>query len=372
MKYFRVILSAIIVVLGIVAIYYIKTYSWLNVTILLLQENIWYVLYAVGTISLMYPLWIWSQRWEKYVLYWLIISHIIILAIYFLMMQLWLSLFLAGGIVILFMLLILAINIRHAIRLVAIVPLSITCVASVLLATMPQYQAIPTEQDFYDNIGINIYVVVNDVPVTLREVQANITVESIYTGREIKIPISESSPQYDVYPIKRPTTIYFDSSQALYNTLAFVQFYDGQVYPVPTQSSLSIQYINTWYGVGVTGLNQDDIINNAKGFINTQTDRITQNYYSQRKDFFINRVGWQWTQIPYVDKGIGYILSSLSRLLPEYYDKNYQNYIAFKALIWEDVTEKTDMVMQTQNISFRESILPGIKRSRIFRWIIWE
>lgn len=211
----------------------------------ILDNNARYFWYVIGTGVLAYPLLHNSGKREKFVLWPIVISHIVIIFVFFSTNYLGVKLPLAIATILSLVILILAINIHHWFRIFVILPLSILFVGTAIISFIPQYDTIPTEQDFYDMVGTNLYVVIEDVPMILRDITADIKVQSLFTGQEMSISIDDTSPNFRIYPIRRPATIYFESSDLLYNTFAFIQFYDGNTLPIPTQTSLTIQYTQT-------------------------------------------------------------------------------------------------------------------------------
>jgi len=84
---------------------------------------------------------------------------------------------------------------------------------------LPTYKNIPSAEQFYDIFGIQFYVVMKDIPMTLRDISADITIRSsISPEQQIIIDIQEGSPERRSYTIRRPTILQFDSSIPLYNT----------------------------------------------------------------------------------------------------------------------------------------------------------
>lgn len=354
-------------------LYYVAQYFWSPELVAILDNNARYFWYVIGTGVLAYPLLHNSGKREKFVLWPIVISHIVIIFVFFSTNYLGVKLPLAIATILSLVILILAINIHHWFRIFVILPLSILFVGTAIISFIPQYDTIPTEQDFYDMVGTNLYVVIEDVPMILRDITADIKVQSLFTGQEISISIDDTSPNFRIYPIRRPATIYFESSDLLYNTFAFIQFYDGNTLPIPTQTSLTIQYTQTWYVTYATGRNIEKTLSDAAWFINNQKDTLNTIYHQQRNDFFIDRVWWSWTQNMYIDKGVWYILYVLSIIAPSYYTDNYDNYKEFKLSIWslEQEDDRSDL-FQNESTSIRENILPWLQRSRMFRWFISE
>jgi hypothetical protein len=149
----------------------------------------------------------------------------------------------------------------------------------------------PTQQDFYDVFGTKLFVVIQDIPMTLRDVSAQITITSAYTGQKIAIAIDQTSEAFRTYPIRNPATISFDSSAILYNTFAFVQFYDGSVIPILAQSTLHISYSSTGYIVDATGTQLPQTLADASVFIDKQTQNLHSVYDAKRTDFFVDALG---------------------------------------------------------------------------------
>src|SRR5690606_9868389 len=97
--------------------------------------------------------------------------------------------------------------------------MSIAIFIGTIIFVLPTYKTIPTPEQFYDIFGIQFHVIMKDIPMTLRDISADITIGSAATPQQqLRIDIQENSPQMRTYAIRRPTVIQFDSSIPLYNT----------------------------------------------------------------------------------------------------------------------------------------------------------
>gem|GEM_PF-1894517 len=97
--------------------------------------------------------------------------------------------------------------------------MSISIFLGTIVFVLPNYKTIPTTEQFYDIFGIQFHVVIKDIPMTLRDISADITISSSATPEQkTLIDIQEGSQEMRTYIIRRPTTIQFDSSIPLYNT----------------------------------------------------------------------------------------------------------------------------------------------------------
>lgn len=203
---------------------------------------------------------------------------------------------------------------------------------------------------------------------TLRDVSADIKINSsVLPEQQLTIDIKESSPQLRSYVIRRPTVIQFDSSMPLYNTFWFMQFYDGNIIPLPAQASLTIAYTQTWYQTTRDGIEVEQNIDNATKFITYETELLDQIYQKQRKQYFVDEIWWSWTQYLYVDAIVWYILKYLATKFPDQYKVNYANYKEFKSMIGEDVSTQSRFQEQKESLnSLWNVILPGLKKSNMF------
>lgn len=203
---------------------------------------------------------------------------------------------------------------------------------------------------------------------TLRDVSAGITISSSVTPeQQLNIQIQEDSPQMRTYTIRRPTTIQFDASEPLYNTFGFIQFYDGAIVPLPAQASLSIAYTQTGYITTLDGIAAQENIQDAAAFIAYESNILSGTYQDQRKQYFIDAVGWPWTQYLYVDVVVWYMLNYLAQKFPDKYARNYQNYVTFKSMLWEETSPQSRFQEQEQSLnSVWNIILPGLKQSNLF------
>jgi hypothetical protein len=246
--------------------------------------------------------------------------------------------------------------------------MSIAIFIATILFILPTYKSIPTPESFYDVFGIQFHVVIKDIPMTLRDISADITIRSAATPQQqLRIDIQEDSPQIRTYTIRRPTIIQFDASIPLYNTFGFVQFYDGNIVPLPAQASLTISYSQTGYETAREGIRVQENIANASTFIAYESDLLDQIYQEQRRQYYIDVVWWPWTQYLYIDAVVWYILRNLAARFPDQYKTNYSNYKIFKSMIGQDVSAQERFQQQGESLnSLWNIILPGLRQSAMF------
>jgi hypothetical protein len=327
-----------------------------------------YFWYLWATSVVMYALSLTQRSWEKYLIQTTMLSHAAILAYFFLVIVLWLDQYLSSILIgcTIGLLLWTLLSVRR--RIAVIVPMSIAIFIWTAIFVLPTYKTIPTPEQFYDIFGIQFHVIIKDIPMTMRDVLADIVISSsVSSWQQIRIDIQENSPQVRTYMIRRPTTIQFDASMPLYNTFGFVQFYDGNIVPLPAQASLSIAYTQTGYVTTRDGIAVQENIDNAATFIAYESGLLNNAYQEQRKQYFIDAVGGAWTQYLYVDAVVSYMLSYLSQKFPKQYQSNYTNYRAFKTMIGEDISLQSKFQEQEQSLnSLRNVILPGLKQSNLF------
>jgi len=246
------------------------------------------------------------------------------------------------------------------------------CIAIFLLA-LPKYNTIPTQEDFYDYHGIKLHVVVKDIPMTLRDVSSELRVSSsVNPNQERRFAIQESSPVTSIYHIMKPTRIEFAASKPLYNTFAFVQFYDGEVFSIPAQSIATISYTQTWYQTALTWIQVEENMEDAQWFIQYETNLLDQLYEQTYSNFFIDAAWWSWLQNPYIDNIVAYSLQLLSSYFPSYYEENYENYKKIKSsiiqtdqsLTWEN---EDRFITPDQSISIWDILSPWLQQTRLFK-----
>lgn len=359
------ILWLILAIVGIVAGYSQSSGDILLPFVYAQKRYFWY-LWATSIV--VYALSLTQRSWEKYFIQAIVLSHAAILAYFFLVMALGLDQYLSVILIVCSIILLLGTLLSARRRMVIIVPMSIAIFIWTALFVLPTYQTIPTSEQFYDVFGIQFHVIIKDIPMTLRDISAEITISSsVSPEQQLRIQIQEDSPQMRTYTIRRPTIIQFDASRPLYNTFGFVQFYDGAIVPLPAQASLTIAYTQTGYTTTREGIAVQENIDNAATFIAYESELLDAVYQEQRKQYFIDAVGWPWTQYLYVDMLVSRILKYLSMQFPEQYAANYSNYTTFKSLIGEEVSLESRFTEQKNWLQgLRNIILPGLQQSNLF------
>lgn len=332
------------------------------------QDQWRYFWYLWATAIVIYALSLTQRSWERYLTQAFSLSHVAIIAYFFLVLTLWLDHNLSFIVIVCTIILLLWTLLSSRWRIVIIVPMSIAIFIGTIIFILPTYETIPTQEQFYDVFGIQFHVVIKDIPMTLRDISADIVISSAATpAQQLSIDIQENSPEIRTYTIRRPTIIEFDSSEPLYNTFGFVQFYDGNIVPLPAQASLAIAYTQTWYETTRDGIAVQENIENAASFIAYETWLLDQSYQEQRKQYYVDVVWWPWTQYLYVDILIWYILSYLADMFPDQYKTNYDNYKTFKSMIGEDVSAQSRFEQQEQSLNtLWNIILPWLQQSNIF------
>jgi len=237
----------------------------------------------------------------------------------------------------------------------------------VIIVSLPKYHTIPSPEQFYDTFWTKLHIVVKDIPLTLREISAEIIITTDYRSSPIRIPIQETSPNYTAYAIMRPTQIHFESSQPLYNTFWFLQLYDGQVLPIPAQSIRTTSYTQSGYTSDLTGLAIDETIESSTNFIAYESS-LLQSWYTQAyRDFLIQSVGGERTQYVYIDRVVWYTLLQLAHWLPDSYKKNYTNYLHFKTLVTDRSDSDERIFSAETSIPIRQIIQSSLKQTRLFK-----
>ncbi len=337
-------------------------------TTLFVQDQKRYFWYLWATSIVVYALSLTQRSWEKYFIQAIMISHIAIIAYFFLVIALWFDQYLSVILIACSIVLLLGTLLNSRRRTIIIVPVSIALFVWTIGFVLPTYKTIPTPEQFYDIFGIQFHVVVKDIPMTLRDISADIKISSSVTPeQQLLIDIQEGSPQIRTYTIRRPTVIQFDSSVPLYNTFWFVQFYDGNIVPLPAQASLTIAYTQTGYETTRDGIAVQENIDNSASFIAYESDLLDEMYQEYRKQYYIDAVWWPWTQYLYVDTIVSYMLDYLSEKFPNQYKTNYSNYKTFKSMLGEEVSTQSRFQEQEAALSsLRNIILPGLKQSNMF------
>lgn len=359
------ILWLILAIVGIVGGYFQYTLESLSV---FLYDQKWYFRYLWATAIVVYALSLTQRSWEKYSIQAIMISHVGILSYFFLVAILWLDQYLSIILILCSIILLLGTLLNARWRIAIIVPMSLSIFIWTAIFILPTYNTIPTPEQFYDVFGIQFHIIMKDIPMTLRDISADIKISSsVAPEQQLNIPIQEDSPPIRTYTIRRPTTIQFDASVPLYNTFGFIQFYDGNIVPLPAQASLTIAYTQTGYITTRDGIAVQENIDNATTFIAYESDILSGAYQEQRKQYFIDAVGGSWTQYLYVDAVVSYILRYVAQKFPDKYGKNYQNYMTFKAIIGEEVSPESRFQEQEQSLnSVWNVVLPGLKQSNLF------
>jgi len=131
--------------------------------------------------------------------------------------------------------------------------------------------------------------VVEDLPIVMQDVEARIIIDfnENLTQRIIDI---DSIMEQSVYKINNPFGISFVSSKVLHNTMVFVHFYDNSIYVLPSQSSMIISYNDIPYSVYVTGINLDDNLVMASGFIGDKKNNFVELYENEKLSFFASEL----------------------------------------------------------------------------------
>jgi hypothetical protein len=251
--------------------------------------------------------------------------------------------------ILLFVLLLFGINLNKRWRIFFIVPSSIILFLTTFVLILPKYDFIPSKEDFYNNFKTQLHIVIKDTPMILGDIQAEIVLHDRDINQKMVFPIKESSEIYSSYFISKPLHIEFISTKPLYNTIAFIQFYDWLIIPIPSQSLAEILYNQTWYEFILTGINRDKNIENSSNFISLESDRLKQLYINAYNQFVIDAIGSDRMQYPIVDTVIGMSLYYLQYLFPKYYKKNYHNYKKIKSILNENSIENTDRLSIPEN-----------------------
>ncbi len=355
-------------------VFLLQLYSYYNTTIFpsVIYDLQRYARYVIWSLAVSYALLLTQWSWEKTAIYGIAYSHVAIVFYFFFIYALLLPGPIAILLVLLFAILLRWIKRNAWWRTIVIVPTSICLSVAILLLALPKYNTVPKMEDFYDYHGIKLHIIIKDIPMTLRDVSSEVLVRSSANpNQERKFQIKESSPVNNIYHIMKPTRIEFSSSKPLYNTFAFIQFYDGEVFPIPSQSIVSIDYTQTWYQTTRTWIQVQENLEDAQSFIEYETNLLDQLYQQNYNDFFIEAIWWPWLQNPYIDAIIGYSLQILNRYLPRYYGDNYKNYKDSKSIIQIDSSwtwENEDrLTTPEQSISIWDIVGPGLQQTRLFK-----
>lgn len=349
-----------------IAAWFLQYDGWFTTSFIQDQKRYFWYLWA--TSILIYALSLTQRSWEKYLIQAAALSHVAVIAYFFLVTALWLDQNLSIIVIICSIILLLGTLLNSRRRIVIIVPMSIAIFIWTIIFVLPTYKTIPIPDAFYDVFGIQFHVIIKDIPMTLRDISADIKIgSSVSPEQQLRVDIQEGSPETRTYIIRRPTIIQFDSSIPLYNTFWFIQFYDGNIVPLPAQASLTIAYTQTGYETTRDGITVQENIDNAAAFIAYETTLLDEIYQQQRKQYFVDEVWWSWTQYLYVDTVVSYALRYLAAKFPNQYANNYKNYITFKSMIGEDISIQSRFQEQQESLnSLRTVILPWLKKSNIF------
>ena len=365
--------KSIIVVVCVIVLFQLYTYYNTDIFPAIVYDIQWYGRYIVWSVIASYALLLTQWSREKNILYSILYSHVAILTYFFFLYALWLPAPIAILLVLFFALLLRWIKRNARWRILVIVPTSICLCIAIFLLALPKYNTIPTTEDFYDYHGVKLHVIVKDIAMTLRDVSSELIVSSSANpNQERRFTIQETSPVTSIYQIMKPTRIEFAASKPLYNTFAFVQFYDGEVFPIPAQSIATISYTQTWYQTALTWIQVEENLQDAQWFIQYETNLLDQLYEQTYNDFFIDAAWWSWLQNPYIDNIVAYSLQLLSNHFPSYYEENYANYKKIKSSIiqtdqswtWEN---EDRFITPDQSISIWDILSPWLQQTRLFK-----
>jgi hypothetical protein len=144
-----------------------------------------------------------------------------------------------------------------------------------------------------------------------------------------------------------------------------VQFYDGSILPIPSQSIREITYTQTGYESTLTGIDVNKNIEDAASFIATESSRLDDLYTQAYKQFIVAGIGGEWTQHPIADRIIGTSLYYLQRFFPESYKDNYKNYQTIKDILGTQENKQEDRFISPENTNaIRETFAPALQQTR--------
>ncbi len=292
-------------------------------------------------------------------------AHIAIWSFFFFQYVLDIPGIIAVLLVVLFCVLILGIQVSKWRRIILILPSSIGIVLAIGFVLLPSYNTIPSLEQFYDSFGIKLHIVVRDVPAVMRDVDADIIVRSTNQNPNQQTIIPINTP-ITTHIIRRPSAIEFASNKVLYNTFAFLQFYDGEIVPIPTQSTIYVSYTDTGYMLQSTGIQLEQTKDRAANFLASEIALLQEQYKQAYRYFILEYIWGERTQHAYIRAVHSYILDRLSRFLPEYYAQVYANYQEVQSMLHIDNATQPIRVEEQPNISRRDLLHQGLMQTRLF------